>query len=283
MKPSTHFVLLIFACLAASLAGRIRAQEARRAPQYRFGNSSIPGATENEPLAAEFSSDAARNYLEVGVSLWSRQKKCVSCHTHGIYLITRPALSSYWGKPPEELRRFVVAESREAMEGNKTNGSTPAQLAYIARGLAEWDAHIGGVTSVETDTILRCLLRLQSADGSIRPQYRWPPLNSDTWHATIMAAMAIATAPGWRSNLKDAKLLARIEKLEEYLREAHCKHDHQRLLLLWASTRSPSLLSSKRREEILRMIWSQQRKDGGWSIRTFAEAEELGRGPKVEK
>ncbi len=164
-----------------------------KAPQYRFRNRSIPGATADEPIRKAFSSEAARSYLDLGVTLWSSQRKCVSCHTHGIHMITRPALSVSWGKPVDDLRTFVVGQSKELIDSGDDTGSAPAKMAYIARGLAEWDAQFHESTSAETDAALRHLLTLQSDDGSIGVQYRWPPLNSDSYHATIMAARAIVT------------------------------------------------------------------------------------------
>jgi len=98
-----------------------------------------------------------------------------------------------------------------------------------------------------------------------------------------MAAMAVADAPGWLSNLDDAELSAKIGKLNNYLRETRPKNDHQGVLLLWASTRLPDLLDTNRREELLEMIWKHQLEDGGWSIRTFATPETLGGGKRAEK
>ena len=156
-------------------------------------------------------------------------------------------------------------------------------MAYIARGLAEWDAQFNTATSPETDTALRYLLALQADDGSIRVRDRWPPLNSDSYHGTVMAAMAVATAPAWRSNLHSDELLARLDKLEAFLRETPPKHDHHGLLLLWASTRIPELLDRERQQSLLNMVWKHQQRDGGWSIRTFASPEELGGGKRAEK
>ncbi|MBC8874696.1 MAG: terpene cyclase/mutase family protein [Planctomycetes bacterium] len=98
-----------------------------------------------------------------------------------------------------------------------------------------------------------------------------------------MAAMGVAAAPGWRSTLQEEPLLARIENLETYLRETPPRHDHERMLLLWASTRLPGLLDEQRRRELVDIIWRQQRDDGGWSTRTFATPEALGSGKRSEE
>ncbi len=280
---SVRFVLAVILSIASLHYSRcVRAEDAVLAPQYRFRNVSIPGATADEPKRERFSSTAAKSHLEAGVTLWASQKKCVSCHTHGMFMLTRPALSKYWGKPPTAVRDFVVQQARDILQDNDSTGSTPAQIAYIARGLAEWDAHVNKTMSPETDSTLRYVIGLQDDDGSIKASYRWPPINSDTYHATIMAAMATATAPGWRENMDNEEISSRVERLDDYLKNTTPKHDHQRLLLLWASTRVPNLLTEQQQQRIIDMIWKHQRDDGGWSIRTFASPDEFGGGKKAE-
>ena len=172
----------------------------------------------------------------------------------------------------------MVAEAKERLAaGDATDVSARAQLAYMARGLAAWDVMAGTVTSPETDQALRYRLNeMQAKDGSIEARYRFPPINSDTWHATVAAAMAIGAAPGWHESLKDTAMIAAVARLLNYLQVTSPKHDHQRLQLLWAATFWPDLLDRRRREQIINRIWELQRADGGWSIRTFAEPEQLG-------
>lgn len=219
--------------------------------------------------------------MDSAVRLWAQQQKCVSCHTHGIYMIARPALSTHWGKPPEDIRDFVVAQAQALKRDNTMSGSTPVQFGYIARGLAEWDSRFRKTTSTETDAVLRYLFELQADDGSLRVKDRWPPLISSSWHGTVMAAMAVADAPGWQAGIEDTGLLAKIDKLNRFLRETPPKNDHERVLLLWASTRVPELLDPNERDEIVARIWKHQRPDGGWSICTFATPENLGGGRRA--
>lgn len=258
------------------------AQEKSPAFQYRFKNASIPAATSSEPKSAQFSSNLVKDHLDLGATLWAKQKKCVSCHTHGIYMLTRPALTPYWGAPSKETRAFVVAQAKELQENNDRTGSLPVQMAYIARGLAAWDSQFRQQTSPETDAALRYLFEMQAEEGYILVKDRWPPLNSSTYHGTAMAAMAVANAPGWLANLDDAELLAKIDKLKIYLRETTPKNDHEGVLLLWASTYMTDLLTDERQQSLVNMIWKHQRDDGGWSIRTFATPESLGGGKRAE-
>jgi squalene-hopene/tetraprenyl-beta-curcumene cyclase len=95
--------------------------------------------------------------------------------------------------------------------------------------------------------------------------------------------MAIGTAPGWLANLKDETLRAQVERLKMYLRTETPKQDYDRTLLLWAAARLPDLVDTPRRKELVEMVLSKQRPDGGWSIRTFGAPEQWGSGNRAEK
>lgn len=282
MRPNQ--VIFALPLIALAFPHASFGDEPRKAPQYRYRGESIPAAESGEPRANELSSLAVRKHLQLGAVLWSKQKKCFSCHTHGVYMITRPSMTSVWGEPSPALREFVVKQSNDLIQSGDVNASNPTKMAYLARGLAEWDAQFNDKASPETDAAIRHLLMvMQADDGSIRANYRWPPINSDTYHATIMAVMAVATAPGWREQLEDKRLEKRIESLESFLRTTRPQHDHQRLLLLWASTRVPGLLDAQRKREFIARIWKRQLADGGWSVYAFADPRSLGGGRRSEK
>lgn len=267
----TAFVVLAvtaFACVTQSAP-----------PQYRHRDVSIPPAGPDEAVRETFSSSAAKRHLDLGADLWSKQKQCISCHTHGIYLFVRPALSERWGKPPKSVRDFLTVQTKELREDGDTYGSAPAQLAYMSRGLAAWDAAFEDATSQETDSALRHLFEnMQAEDGSIQVKFRYPPINSDTWHATVTAALAVSMAPGWRAANQTGVMAKPVENLADYLRKTPPLNDHHRLQLLWAASHWPGLLDEDRRKRIEDRIWSLQRPDGGWSVRSFAAPEELGGG-----
>ncbi|MEM7144690.1 MAG: hypothetical protein AAF591_06120 [Verrucomicrobiota bacterium] len=248
--------------------------------QYRHKTNSIPAAGPDEPRRPELSSAAAKNYLETGATLWSKQQNCFSCHTHGVYAAVRPALTPIWGPPPSGSREFLVEKAAELQHQSDISGTEPTKLAYLTRALVNWDAQFSKSTSPESNQALRFLFNnLQSESGHIDARNNWPPLNATAYHGTIVTAMAIADAPNWRASLNqksDKTLLKKIDKLESYLRKTPPLNDHERLLLLWASTRIPSLLTQSARDKTLEMITRQQRPDGGWSIRTFATTETWG-------
>jgi len=255
-------------------------------PQYVFGDTKIPPATADEEKLPQVSVSLAVNYLEHGAQAWNTQRKCVTCHTNGIYMTIRPALSDKLGKPTESIRQFFVETlaQLEKLEVDKLKQSTrPAQVIYTAAGLAEWDKHVTRQLSTETERALKLMFQIQNPNGTWGTLDCWPPYESDAFHEATVAAMAAAAAPDWLATLKDESLLAKVELLKQYLRTETPPHDYGSVLQLWAAARMPGLLEPSQKASLIEMIWKHQRPDGGWSIRTFAAPEAWGKGNRAER
>jgi squalene-hopene/tetraprenyl-beta-curcumene cyclase len=94
----------------------------------------------------------------------------------------------------------------------------------------------------------------------------------------------VGKAPGWLDQQRGTPVEAQVNRLENYLRaERKVQGDYDRTDLLWAATEFPGLLDAAREQQLIGMIFSHQRPDGGWSIRTFALPEEWGKGNRAEK
>jgi len=257
--------------------------------QYAYEAILVPAATADEPRRDRVSTAMAIDHLEQGSVAWSGQRRCISCHTNGSYMLARPALSAVLGTPPESTLGFfrdqltsLSAEPHEALR----KSTKPAQLIYLAAGLAEWDKHVTGTLSADTDKALRLMFAIQEDSGTWGTLDCWPPYESDAFHEATVAALAAATAPGWLAaseagNADDLK--SRIERLRTYLHDTPPPHDYGRVLLLQASTRFPGLIDEAGKASLVAMIRRHQRDDGGWSIRTFAVPESWGRGNRADK
>ncbi len=254
--------------------------------QYKFQDILVPAASSDEPVAAKFSAANAGRYLKQSANAWIGSRKCIACHTTGVHLVTRPALSPTLGAPPEDLRKFALQrlEVLKAMPREKLlRGVTPVKVVYAAAGLAEWDAQVSGELSPETEDAFSFMFDIQMENGTWGNTECWPPYESDTYHVANVAALALATAPGYLKNLTDDKAKAGVARLQEFLRRESPPHDYGRTLLLWTAARMPDLLDESRKAELVKMLLSHQRDDGGWSIRTFAAPEKWGSGNRAEK
>lgn len=258
-------------------------------PQYEHEIISIPKAAADEETLDKLSIPLAVEYLEKGTVAWNGKRKCITCHTNGTYMVVRPALTAKLGKPSEATREFFLATLKTfaAEDHAKLKQSTrPAQVIYLAAGLAEWDAHVAKQLSPETDQALSLMFEIQLDSGTWGTLDCWPPYESDAYHEATVAAMAAATAPGWLKKVADSKnekLLGAIENLKTYLRTEAPPHDYSRTLLLWANSRMPGLVDDSSKQELIAMLLKQQREDGGWSIRTFASPDKWGKGNREKK
>ena len=285
LQRISFFAVLFSIVPGCLLSGIVRADD----HQYKFEQITIPKASADEPKRADISVELAQQYLEQGSVAWSGEKKCVSCHTNGTYMVTRPALSQSLGKPPEATREFfltALTKLQEEKHERLKQATRPAQLIYLAAGLAEWDAHVSGSLAQETETALELMFAIQSENGTWGSLDCWPPFESDAYHEATVAAMAAATAPGWLQKVaasENGPLKESVERLKSYLRTENPAHDYSRTLLLWANSRMTDLLPVEKKQELVDRLLAHQRADGGWSIRSFAAPETWGGGNRAEK
>ncbi|MBB5032409.1 prenyltransferase/squalene oxidase repeat-containing protein [Prosthecobacter vanneervenii] len=249
--------------------------------QYKTEGIQVSIPTADEPRVKAFGPDtikAAAKYLDDGAICWVREKTCVNCHTTGPYLSERPALSRQFGQPLEEVLadfvKTVPAEVKPQKEtekdGIKYYGGSWTSI-WRSLGLAEWDKHVTGKLSAHTERSLHEMLMRQSANGSFVSygEVEIPHITTD-FELTLQAARAVTSAPGWLSGLKDAELLARIEKMKSWLRTAEPKNDYDRILHLQLAHYMPDLVPQAQRDAALALLSSKQHADGGWSLRDMS-------------
>jgi len=250
-------------------------------PQYEAGAIKIVAATAEEPLRKSFSISAAQNYLAKGSQAWMEERKCVSCHTNGTFMQMAPSFGKVFSNQIEIQRKFFQSESaylKTTPVASLKEGLQPTQLAYIANGLAAYDAAQGKLT-VETKETLDLMLKAQSEDGSYSNLDCWPPFESSAYHGATIAAMALALAPGYLEQVTEEQK-KQVDTLKNYLQTTKSPHDYGRILLLWASLKWEGLITEKVKNDTIQMILSHQQDDGGWSMRTFATPEKWGGGAR---
>ncbi len=256
--------------------------------QYKHGDIAVPKAFADEPKLEQPSLDAALRYLEQGARAWVGDRKCVSCHTTGTYMLVRPQLTKSMGRPPEDLRGYL-SDRLEVLAGTRREWFLKAarseQPIYLAAGLAEWDANVEGKLSAETDQALRLMFDIQQESGTWVSDTCWPPLESSAFHAATIAARAAAVAPGWlQQRAGDAKVRESVSRLKRYLRDhAATQNDYDRVSLLWTASRMPDLLDAGQKKKILAVISDAQRPDGGWALRSFSKPEKWGAGNRADR
>lgn len=273
--------------LLFALGGMLTSAYGQVKPQYAADGIEIPGATQEEPRI-EWSKTLGLKHLDQSALAWGKGRQCVSCHTNGTYLLIRPTMSDALGPPDEKIRNFFVQQLKliESLDPQqvKSQGTRPAQVIYIAAGLAQWDRYVTKSLSEETERAMDLMFSLQNESGSWHSLDCWPPFESHAYSLAQTASLALASAPEWlRRRASDTNLQTRVTKLKQYLRDAELPHDYARVLKLWSSLHVEGILSHEQRQASMDRILEMQQEDGGWALRSFAEPQQWGRGNRESK
>lgn len=275
--------IILFMCGASLMfAASPPPQKPKPVFQYESGSIKVSIPTPDEPRVAKFGAEsvkAAVKYLDDGATCWVREKSCVNCHTTGPYLSERPALIPQLGKPSEEIVadfiEFVPKDVKEVKEKTTKSGykHKPGAFSAVWRslGLAEWDKHLTGKMSEHTERSICDMFERQSDSGAFvsHGEVEIPHITTD-FELSLQAARVITAAPGWLAGLKDEKLIAKVAKLKNWLRDAEPKNDWDRVLHLQLAFYLPELVPVEKRSAALQLLSSKQHADGGWSTRDFS-------------
>jgi squalene-hopene/tetraprenyl-beta-curcumene cyclase len=112
--------------------------------------------TPTEPIAKEYSAAKAAEYLDgVGIG-WTREYKCITCHTNMPYLTARPLLK---GDEWKEVRTFLEKDVTNWSSGGKPRGD--AYVVATAFALAFNDAQQTGKLHDTTKAALERMWSVQ--------------------------------------------------------------------------------------------------------------------------
>lgn len=281
-------LVYLTACAALGIS-QILAQAPKPAWQYKSGTIEIPAATADEPKIEfnEQSVKKALKYLDDGAVAWVRERKCVACHSTGVYLAERTQLTPLFGPPQAEVRQAFAANiPAKPPEASERNGVKvfPDVITSIWRtlGLAQWDKYVTGKISAETDRSIRDMLLRQSDNGlwTSSTQVEIPYIRSD-FELSVEALRALKAAPGWLESLTEENLKNHVEKLKKALSESKPRNDFERVQKLQLFAISPELVSKTEMQLASDILTRLQKPDGGWSTRSFSATADWG--PTITK
>jgi squalene-hopene/tetraprenyl-beta-curcumene cyclase len=214
---------------------------------------------------------------------------CVSCHTVAPYAMGRPALRAALAEqapsPTErklldnitkrvrmwkEVEPFYPDETRGNPKTAESRGTEAILNAVILTG---YDVPAGKL-SPDTKLALDNMWAIQVKTGEAKGAWSWLQFHNSPWegdsqyYGTTLAALAVGMAPG---NYKSApEIQDGMKLLREYLVE---QRESQvlinRVILLWASTKVPGLLTPAQQKSIIDEALSKQQADGGFSLSAF--------------
>ncbi|MGH9786088.1 MAG: hypothetical protein ACRD88_18110, partial [Terriglobia bacterium] len=241
---------------------------------------------------ADWKPQAAAEYLDSRQKDWfawptanKHGTPCLSCHTGLPYLLSRPALrralsesgpTEYESGLLSALRSRVARKTAKELypedKGTHAAQATGVETVLAALLLAKADA---GRLSAETQEAFDRLWRLQLKEGPAKGAWDWFALDLDPWETAdsiyfgaSLAALAVGSTPA--SYQARPEVREGVAALTDYLRGARPGQPlHNRIALLWASTKLPAALSKADRRALLEEIARKQHADGGWTMESL--------------
>jgi squalene-hopene/tetraprenyl-beta-curcumene cyclase len=245
----------------------------------------------------EWNARLAEQYMDSRQKEWIAWPKamhsgvaCVSCHTGLPYLLSRPALRQALGEKngPTLYESVLVAGMRATvirtdandlfagLKGAIVDQVYGAQVVLSALVLAMDDAQRGKL-SPEGEKAFDRMWSIQLNSGPDKGAWQWSDFDLDPWetkdsafYGAALGALATGLAPAEyqaRPEIRD-----NVAALRAYLRDGQKTTPlHNRVFLLWASSKLRDLLPTADRQAILDELWRKQEADGGWSIQSLGQ------------
>src|SRR5262245_27678043 len=237
-------------------------------------SSAAFGQNWNPKLAADYL-DSRQEKWFAGPTAGSADGPCVSCHTGLTYLLAPLALRRALSETQPTKYETALIDRLRSKVGNKPAAALrDVEVIFAALFLANQDR--GKATlGAEAQLAFEQLWSLQSTEGKSKGGWRWYSADLDPWETpdstyfgSALAALAIGTAPVEYQNRSDIR--DRINILRDYFEMAYEGQPlHNRLALLWASSRLPVILSTSKREALIKEIFEAQESDGGWALKSL--------------
>ncbi len=254
-----------------------------------------PANTPTSPNSTAWNPVAAAHYLdsrEVWWQSWPPARRdhetvCVSCHTVLPYALSRPGLDKRLGEHTETAPEQIMLKNvtkrvtlwkqvqpfyLDAQSGpGKSSESRATESVVNALVLSSHDAQTGHLTEL-TRTAFDNAWALQLKSGPAAGAWKWQVFHLAPWESSesqyqgaTFLALAVGLAPDGYQN--DPKIQRNLQLLCSYLqREYSSQPLENRIVLLWASSRMPRLLTAVQRASVVAYALSRQQPDGGWSL-----------------
>src|SRR5258708_6390159 len=251
----------------------------------------------NARLAEQYMDSRQKEWIAWPMAMHSGVA-CVSCHTGLTYLVARPALRQALGEKtgPTLYENVLVASMRATvirtdandlfagLKGPIVDQVYGAQVVLSALVLAMDDASHGKL-SPEGEKAFDRMWSLQVKSGPDKGAWLWSDFDLDPWetkdsafYGAALAALATGMAPADYQSRPEIR--ENVAALTTYLREGQKMQPlHNRLYLLWASSKVPGLLPPADKQAILDELWRKQEADGGWTMAALGQWKPRDRAP----
>jgi len=240
--------------------------------------------------AAAHHLDARQNWwLEWPKAQRDHETACISCHTSLPYALSRSSMRHTLGEtglsaPEQTMLKYVEKrvgdwdnmapfynEKSGPTKSVESKGTEPVLNTLI---LIHYDAEQHAFRDI-TQKAFSEMWSAQIKDGEEAGSWNWLNFHNAPWesneshyYGAALGAVAIGLAPADYKN--SPGIQSNLAALRSYLTEHYeAQPLVNRIVILWASTRFPNLLTKPQQDALLTEIQAHQEADGGWSMATL--------------
>jgi squalene-hopene/tetraprenyl-beta-curcumene cyclase len=211
---------------------------------------------------------------------------CISCHTAAPYALGRSALRGALAErsvsPNEQklldnvTKRVRMWKEVEPFYSDQTRGLPKTSESRGTESILDaliliWNDAPSGYLSADARLALVNMWALQLRSGEMCGAWAWLQFHNAPWegdsqyYGTALAAIAIGSAPG--DYKSEPAIQPGLKLLREYLvKGMDAQTPADRVVLLWASTKVPGLLTDAQQKTIIDQTLAKQQEDGGFSM-----------------
>jgi len=222
-----------------------------------------------EPAAlvdAERASAAVRAslpLLQKSAAQWFEERSCISCHHHGLGIMT-VSLAEERGFAVDRALFDEQVKRRTPQDANTSEGvlqGDAGENGQLGQGYRLAALAVGKVEATpHTDARAMFLLDMQGPDGHWRSVSHRPPLEDCDMTATALASRAIQlyAPPG-----NEARVARAVESARQWLAQASAVSNEERTMQLFGLAWTGA--DAQRIQKAVLELTSEQRPDGGWA------------------
>ncbi len=244
------------------------------------------GADWSPRLAADYLDGREKAWFEWRNAIQYAGGPCISCHTGIPYLMARPRLrQTLHETQPTSWEQGLIGGVRarvditDPAQFSKNPGfiNNPRAARFVSAEsiFAALLLTLDNPASPEVPRAFDRMWSMQLKDGADQGAWQWlvtfgdPSSNPEaTYFGASLAAMAVASAPA--EYRKRADVQGHVASLAAYF-ESHLENQplYNRLSLLWASSKLPSILPAAAQRSLIDQTLKKQEADGGWKMESL--------------
>jgi squalene-hopene/tetraprenyl-beta-curcumene cyclase len=238
-------------------------------PEVTLENHTRPTSNvASEPIIKKFDYEKAVRFTDNAAMAWQKSRSCVTCHTNGLYLVTRPAAgvdAPAYKEARLFTKKYLLQNISLSAKPKKKRGieGIVASTAFLAISDIKVNRKLGETTKQAFDYAWSKQDKSGAWTGWLK--CNWGPYESDDHFGVTLVALAAGMSSD-DPYFETEKAREGLRKIKTYLAKSPPESLHQMGMMLWASAHFSALASKDQITQWRKDLFAAQKKDGGWVL-----------------